>query len=216
MSQGDYRGNLDQRTVLDGTETIKVEFGRSLFDVPRSNFFDIQSGESIDLQSGADMTFAAGGTTAYPVMCSSVRFTEAGDTTYTGTVEIPAGSFLLDIQFVSTVLWDDGTSAALDIGDDDDPNGWFAAVSTKATDLAVGEVLSITNSENWGGKQGVYLVAATGRKGRTTAGVDSGVYYGAASEVIGVITTGGQDGTAGRSLMNVIYCTPTLVAATAA
>lgn len=156
------------------------------------------------------------GTTVYPVVCEGRSFTEAGDTTYTGTVEIPAGAILLNIQFVTTVLWDDGTSASLDIGDDDDPNGWFASVSVKATDLAVGEVLDITNAENWGAKQGVYLVAATGRKGRTTAGVDSGIYYGAASEVIGVITTGAQDGSAGRSFMAVTYMMPNMVAATAA
>jgi hypothetical protein len=144
-----------------------------------------------------------------------VSFTEAGDTTYTGTVEIPEGAILQSIQIMSTVLWNDGTSAGMIVGDDDDPNGWFETVNLKATDLLVGEVLDISNAENWGGKQGVYLVAATGRKGRTTAGVDSGTYYGAASEVIGVVTTGGQNGSAGRTFMFVTYAVPTVVAATA-
>lgn len=152
--------------------------------------------------------------TGYLAVCDGCSFTEDGSgTSYVGTVEIPAGAFLLNIQFVTTVLWD-GTSASLDIGDDDDPNGWFAAVDLKATDLLVGEVLDITNAENWGGKQGVYLVAATGRKGRVTAGVDSGIYYGAASEVVFTITPGAADGSAGRSFGLVTYCVPTLTAST--
>lgn len=152
--------------------------------------------------------------TGYIMVTDGISFTEDGSgTSYTGTVEIPAGAFLNNIQFVTTVLWD-GTSASLDIGDDDDANGWFAGVNVKATDLAVGEVLDITNAENWGGKQGVYLVAASGRKGRVTAGVDSGVYYGAASEVIFLVTPGAADGSAGRSFGLVTYSVPTLTAST--
>jgi hypothetical protein len=118
-----------------------------------------------------------------------------------------------DIGFVTTVLWD-GTSATLDIGDADDPNGWFASINVKATDLLVGEVLSISNAENWGAKQGDYLVAATGRKGRVTAGIDSGVYYGVASEVIFLVTPGAADGSAGRSFGWVMYSVPPFVAST--
>jgi hypothetical protein len=152
--------------------------------------------------------------TAYLAVSDGCSFTEDGSgTAYTCTVEIPAGAFLLNIQFVSTVLWD-GTSASLIIGDDDDPNGWFEATNLKATDLLVGEVLDISNAENWGGKQGAYLVAATGRKGRVTAGVDSGIYYGAASEVIFLVTPGAADGSAGRSFGLVTYVVPTLTAST--
>jgi hypothetical protein len=148
------------------------------------------------------------------VVCEGVLFTEDGSaTSYTGTVEIPAGAVLQNIQIVTTVLWD-GTSASLDVGDDDDPNGWFDTINVKATDLLVGEVLDITQAENWGGSQGAYLVAATGRKGRTTAGVDSGVFYGAASEVVGVITPGAADGSAGRTYMFVTYAVPTVVDST--
>ena len=149
------------------------------------------------------------GSHAYGVFCEGVAFVENGSTTYTGTVEIPAGAVLNNIQIVTTVLWDDTTAAAMIVGDDDDDNGWFQSFSVKATDLAVGEVLDISNAENWGAKQGAYLVAATGRKGRTTAGVDSGVYYGAASEVIGKITVTDADGSAGRTFMFVTYSVPT-------
>lgn len=187
--------------ILDGVTSTAAEL----------NILDGVTATAIELNKMDGL-----GATAYPVVTEGRSFTEAGDTTYTATVEIPAGATLLNIQFVTTVLWDDGTSAVLLIGDDDDPNGWFDAVDLKATDLLVGEVLDISNAENWGGAQGVYLVAATGRKGRVTAGVDSGIYYGAASEVIGLITTGGQDGSAGRSFMFVTYAVPTVVAATAA
>ena len=189
---------------------------------------DVESGGEIDIESGGALKLAGTSVTAtaaelnkldglsatsYPVVVAGVSFTEASAaTSYTATVEIPAGAIVHDIGFVTTVLWN-GTSASLDIGDDDDPNGWFAAFDLKATDLVVGEVLSITNSENWGAKQGVYLVAATGRKGRVTAGVDSGVYYGAASEVIFRVTPGAADGTAGRSFGWVVYSVPTFVAA---
>ena len=61
-----------------------------------------------------------------------------------------------------SVAWTNGSAAVLDIGDADNAEGWFIDVDVEATDLLVGEVLDITNSENWGGAQGVYLVAATG------------------------------------------------------
>ena len=188
-----------------------------------SGLLNLKSGDAL-VSDISDLTATAAelnkvdglGATTYPVVQELRTFTEAGGTTYTGTVEIPAGSFLLNIQVVTTVLWDDGTSAVFICGDDDDPNGWFESTNIKATALVVGEVLDISNAENWGGEEGAYLVAASGRKGRVTAGVDSGIYYGAASEVIGVCTTGAQNGTAGRTFMVVTYCTPTAVAATSA
>jgi hypothetical protein len=153
--------------------------------------------------------------TAYHTVTEGISFTEDGSTTLTGTVEIPAGAILNDIQVVITVLFDDSGAVTMIVGDDDDDNGWFTGVNMKATDLVVGEVLSAADVDKWGGKEGVYLTSA-GRMGRTTAGVDSGPYYGAASEVIGVITTANQDGTAGRAFMFVTYSVPTVVAATGA
>ena len=156
------------------------------------------------------------------VVSKTVTFTEdATSTTHTGTVEIPAGATLHDVQFMNTVLWTGGTAVFI-IGDDDDPNGWLQAIDCKATELVVGEVFSIsgygvadTASSAWHGKVGDYMVAATGRKGRTGAG-DSGVYYGAASEIIGVMTVGTPATTAGRSFMTVTYSVGTVTAATSA
>lgn len=152
--------------------------------------------------------------TGYMSVTEGISFAEDGSaTSYVGSVTLPAGAFLQNIQFVTTVLWN-GTSATLKIGDSVDDDGWFTGVNLKATDLLVGEVLDITNAENWGGKQGAYLVAATGRKGRVTAGVDSGIYYGAASNVLFTITPGAGDGSAGRSFGLVTYSVPTLTPST--
>lgn len=137
-----------------------------------------------------------------------MTLTEAGDTTYTATVPIPAGSILEEIEIRSTVLWDDTGAVTLDVGDTADPNGYFAAVDMKATDLLVGQVLRMSNSEYWGGLQGVYLVAATG--------LNSASYYATASNVTAVITTANQDGSAGRSFMWVRYSTAIARAAVAA
>jgi|GEM_PF-4329692 len=218
---------------VEGTGRAVVPTGGSL-DVESGGELDIESGGSLKLagtavsSTAAELNILDGVTSteaeidkvdgiaasAYLQVCDGISFTEDGSgTSYTGTIEIPAGALLTSLQFVSTVLWD-GTSASLDIGDDDDANGWFAAVNLKATDLLVGEVLDISNAENWGGAQGVYLVAATGRKGRVTAGVDSGIYYGAASEIIGVVTPGAADGSAGRSFMSACYSVPTFTAST--
>ena len=150
------------------------------------------------------------------VVAKTITFTEdASSTTHTGTVEIPAGSTLMNIQFVSTVLWaNSGGTVLLTIGDDDDPNGWFEAINLKASELLVGEVLDITQSANWGGKDGDYLTAA-GRKGQAVAAY-SGVYAASATEVIGVVTVGTPATTAGRTFMTVTYATGTVTAATSA
>lgn len=150
---------------------------------------------------------------AYLAVTDGVSFTEDGSgTSYTGTVEIPAGAVVHDVCFTTTVLWD-GTSASLTVGDDDAASGWFTATDLKATDLVVGEVLCAADDGTWGGNNGAYLTAA-GRRGRVTAGVDSGWYYGAASEVIFLVTPGAADGSAGRSFGWVTYSVPTFTAST--
>ena len=137
----------------------------------------------------------------------------ATNTIHTGTVPIPAGAVLLNIQVVNTVLWG-AASASLVVGDDDVANGFLTATNCKATDLLVGEVFDISNAENWGGKNGAYLVAATGRKGNVDTG-NSGIYYAASNNVIGIMTVGTPAATTGRTLMAVTYCLPETIAAVA-
>lgn len=169
----------------------------------------------------AEPVFSLDGNTAGGVRAVTVKFdvTDGHDAavgTSTGTVEIPAGATILDIQVQTTVLWNAGTSTTMIVGDDDDPDGWFTGVNLQATDLLVGEVLTAFGTGGdttaWGGKNGAYLTAA-GRRGRTTAGVDSGNYLGAATEVIGSVTTVGTVPTTGTTYMTVFYVVPTQTAA---
>jgi hypothetical protein len=162
--------------------------------------------------SGA-AAFTGNAITGVPVS-KTISFTEGGAAgTLTGTVVIPAGATILNIQVVNVVNFGAGTSATLKVGDSFDDDGWFTGVDMKGTDLVVGEVLDISNAENWGAKQGAYLVAATGRKGGVQA-TNAGVYYGTADTVAAVITTVGTTSTAGRAFMTVTYAVGQVTAAT--
>lgn len=133
------------------------------------------------------------------VVAKEVTFTENGAGTYTGSVELPAGSTLLDIIVHATALWTAATSASLDVGDTD-ADGYYAAVNLKATDLLAGESLSFSHA---GGKGGAYF-----------AGSNTHVtnrYSSTARTITGVVTSVGS-GTAGRTRMVVVYApagTPT-------
>ena len=201
-------GSSDNVFNLNGTwEVDDVEVTASAAEL---NLID-GSGTTAELNQLAGQ----GSANSKATVSEGCTFTEdATNATHTCTVTIPAGSWLNNIQVVTTVLWTDAETS-LSVGDADAATGWFNDVDLAATDLLVGEVLDITNAENWGATQGAYLVAATGVKGQAVAAY-SGVYVAAASEVIGVVTMTTPSGTAGRTHMVVTYTTPTLVAATAA
>lgn len=147
----------------------------------------------------------ANGTATGVRVTEEVTFTEDGSTTVTGSVSVPAGAWITDIRVRAQALWDDGTSALMIVGDASDDNGFYTAVNLKATDLLVGEVVRF---ESTGGKEGVYIVPATGL-------VQD--YSASARVVTGKVTTGGQNGTAGRTRMLVEYVVPgTTTAATGA
>lgn len=131
------------------------------------------------------------------LITETVTFTEDGDTTYTGTVNIPAGATLVDIIVDAVALWDDGTSAVLKVGDETDDDGFFTGVDLKATDLLAEQSI---NFDRAGGVEGAYLA------GTATHWTDR--YRAAARTVTGVVTTGGQDGSAGSTRMLVIYALP--------
>lgn len=149
------------------------------------------------------------------VIAKQVLFTEnATATTHTGSVVIPAGSTLIDIIVTNKALWTGGT-ATMKVGDAVDDDGYFTGIDLKATDLVLGEVLTASGSTgNWGGKNGAYLVAATGRRG--PAATNFGTYQDAGTTITGVVTVGTPATTVGRTIMTVIYATPTITAATAA
>lgn len=130
-------------------------------------------------------------------------------TSYTLTFPIPAGAILHNVRVIPQVLWN-GTSASLKVGDTADDDGYFVGVDLKATDLLVGEVLSAEDGDLWGGKNGAYLVAATGRRGPTSS--NFGQYYLAGSNITAIVTPGAADGSAGRTVVEVEYSIPTAVA----
>lgn len=147
------------------------------------------------------------------IITKHVTYTEnATNTIHTGTVPIPAGAWLHNIQILNEVLWG-AASASMDVGDTADPNGYFDTIDLKATDLLVGEVLDTSPSTSWGGQEGAYLVAATGRRGPTSTNFAK--YYKAGSSITGVITVGTPGSTAGRTHMLVSYSIGQVIAAAA-
>lgn len=143
------------------------------------------------------------------VTLSSLLTEAAAATSYTSTFTIPAGAVVHNIRVIAQALWN-GTSAVLKVGDTADDDGFFTGVDLKATDLLVGEVLSMEDGDLWGGKNGAYLVAATGQRGPVAT--NFGQYYAAGSLIKAIVTPGAADGTLGRTLVEVEYSIPTNVA----
>lgn len=140
-----------------------------------------------------------------PVQTLMAAFVEDPTTlTHTATFPIPVGAVLLDIGFLSTVLWTGGGTVVLTIGDAAAANGWFLATNLKATDLLLGERLQAANGNNWGGLNGAYLVAATGRFGQQVAPLIGGLVT-AAYSVIMVVTESAPSTAVGRSFGWVTY-----------
>jgi len=144
---------------------------------------------------------AAGGI----LVSKTVAFVEdATMTTSTGTVVIPAGATLVDIVVTSSVLWSKASSR-FTCGDAQAATGWFVSTDLSGTDLLVGEALRAAGgTAAWGGKNGAYLVSATGVFGQATS-TKAGPYYVSAGSVIGVCTVTPGAGAAGRSFMTVTY-----------
>lgn len=130
----------------------------------------------------------------------AVLVTEEGAGVYTGSATIPAGAIIQDVIVHAIALWDAATSATMIVGDVADPNGFFAAVNLKATDLLAGESVSFSEA---GGKGGAD-VAATHINRR----------YLATERTVSIEVTSVGAGTAGRTLMTVIYTVPTPTDAT--
>lgn len=151
------------------------------------------------------MPVISGGVVIQPgeILFEEVTFTETtGAGVYTGSVTVPANSWLLDIKLYNTVYWTATTTALMDIGDVADPDGWFTQIDLKATDIVAGTDAEVIDFNNPGGQEGAYLVTATGERA---------LMYAATARVIsGIVTTVGAAGNAGRSRMVVIYTDPTV------
>jgi hypothetical protein len=174
----------------------------------------VASGGTVEAEAGSTVALAGtntlsgtnavtGNATSGVVVSKSCRLVENGaGTSYTATIPVPAGAVIQDIQLIAEALWN-GTSATAKVGDTADDDGYFTGVNVKATDLLVGEMLSAKHSTLWGGKEGAYLVAATGRRGPTST--NFGQYYAAGSNITCIVTPGAADGSAGRTVLSVTY-----------
>ena len=142
------------------------------------------------------------------VLAHEVTFTEtAGAGTYTGSVTIPGNSWLLDLKFINTALWDNSGTAVLKAGDATTDNGWFTGINLKATDLIAGTNQETLDFNNAGGKPGGFIVALTGERAR--------MYVATERLATGIVTTASTGGTAGRLRMLALYTSPiNVVAAT--
>jgi len=131
------------------------------------------------------------------LICERVTFTQVANTggTYTGSVTVPANSWIIDIKVYCEVEWNSATSAILKVGDVGVTDGWYTGVRLQTTDLVAGECLSFDSA---GGVPGAYLVAATGLRNT--------MWSAAARVITGVVTETTTTGlTAGRTHMLVIY-----------
>ena len=147
-----------------------------------------------------------GDSSANGVVSEERYFTEEnGKTSHTGSVVVPAGASILEIMVQNVVLWNDGTSATLKVGDGTDDDGFYTGVNLKATDLTAGQTLTFAKT---GGKEGAYF------SGSATH-ID-GLYSASARTISGIVTAAGGNGTAGRTRLVVTYALPNSVAATAA
>lgn len=123
--------------------------------------------------------------------------------TYTATVAVPAGATVLDVIWRNTALWTAATSATLNVGDDDDNDGYIAAVDLKSAPAA-----------DVNGAGGISTKASsTGTGAMKGAG---GRYCAAAKTLTATVVTVGSTGNAGRSRLLVEYSQPVAEAATKA
>ncbi len=124
---------------------------------------------------------------ATPIVAVERTFTETtGAGTYTGTVAVPAGATVLNIVILGVALWTATSSATLVVGDGSTADAHYTAKNLKSGgDLAAGDALNTVTA----------------------------IYSASARSVVGVITTVGAAGDAGRTRMVVVYALPLATAA---
>lgn len=157
------------------------------------------------------MPIIQGGTTngLRNVLCQEVTFTETGGAlTYTGSVTVPAGSYLIDVIVHAVAVWNNAGAVSMKVGDAAVDNGIFTAVDLKSTDLLEAEGLSASGV---GGSSGSEAGAdlANGQWNRR--------YLATERVISGIITTASTGGSTGRTRMLVIWAQPgPAIAATSA
>lgn len=153
---------------------------------PGQRFFDTTTGIMYGWNGSAWQPFSGIGT-------GEVLFTETDAAgTYTGTVPVPAGATIHDIIINGIALWTAASTATLKVGDAGNDAGFYTGVNLKATDLLAGESISFALA---GGKAGAYIANSQ----------VSPRYSASARSIIGVVTTTGANGNAGRTRMVVVF-----------
>lgn len=155
------------------------------------------------------ITDPAAGTTGLKIVKRATFAETATGVSHVATIAVPANAIVHSIKVIPRVLWG-AAAAVLKVGDTADDDGYFIGVDLKATDALVGEVLDHAHSTLWGGKEGAYLVAASGRRGPTSS--NFGMSYVAGSNIIGTVTVTTPGVTVGRTDLVVEYSVPTTVA----
>jgi hypothetical protein len=136
------------------------------------------------------------------VITQEVTFTEtAGAGTYTGSVTVPAGAYLIDVVVHGVAVWDNSGTVAMNVGDAAVTDGILIITSLKAAgDLLAGESLAAAGGAGTaGGEVG----------GDITGNAWTRRYLATERVISGVITTSSTGGSTGRTRMLVIYADPT-------
>ena len=160
-----------------------------------------ESGSGVSITSSAAEINKTDGiaTNAYLQVAEARSFTETATTgTYTATVAIPSSGTVIDVCWSNIALWTASTSATMKVGDTSNDDGFFTNVDLKSAPGAGVTISSLVQSTGSGDYKGVPK------------------YYDADDTISGVVTTEGETGDAGRSIMLVTYVVPTAVAATKA
>lgn len=135
------------------------------------------------------------------VVCKEVHFTEAaansGAGSYTGSITVPAGAWLLNVAVQCLVVWDASGAVTGKVGDAADDDGYYTGIDMKATDLTANQTLSFAKT---GGKEGAYFAGSA---------THTNLMYSASERVISlVIVMAGASGSAGRTRFIVEYAIP--------
>ena len=135
----------------------------------------------------------SGGT--FVIQAEERTFTEtSGAGTYTASVAVPAGGWLLDIIIHGVAVWNNGGTVVGAIGISGTATAYFDITSLKAAgDLVAAESISFSET---GGENGTLQATNYAR------------YSATARTVLGVITSDGAGGTTGRTRMLVIWAQP--------
>ena len=131
------------------------------------------------------------------VQALAARLVENGAGTYTADFKLPPNATLIDIIVEAEALWTAATSAVIDVGDTNDPDGYFSAVNLKATDLLAGESISLGSTQVNGGDGAAYVIVGTSTHLNRRFSAD-------ARTITAVVTSVGA-GTAGRTRVTVVY-----------